>query len=325
MAGMLCQPVSANDAVAHLATGGLELGTTDAIEMRSEDLYVSPSLIRVKYRFFNRTEKDVTTLVAFPLPELTGIKDGDFALPTQGAHDNFLDFRTQVDGQPVATQIEQRAFAQAREQTQTLQAHGIPLAPHLNSTYDTLERLPDEVRHELLHLGLVSREQEDRGQGLRHYYYPEWSLQTKYYWQQTFPAKAETLIEHEYRPSVGEMVDTGIDRFGRADLMGDLARRYCIDGTFVDAAKRARRRLPEGGYLREKTIEYILKTGAGWAGPIRNFRLVVDKGRTDRLVSFCARGVKKISATQFEVRKADFTPQGNLDILFLVPSSEAGD
>ena len=51
--------------------------------------------------------------------------------------------------------------------------------------------------------------------------------------------------------------------------------------------------------------------------PIKEFRLTVDKGAADNLVSFCGDDVKKIGETQFEVKKADYTPDGNLAVLIL--------
>jgi len=44
---------------------------------------------------------------------------------------------------------------------------------------------------------------------------------------------------------------------------------------------------------------------------------VIDKGKTDRLVSFCLDSVKKISPTAFEVRMKDFTPDRDLKILLI--------
>jgi hypothetical protein len=44
---------------------------------------------------------------------------------------------------------------------------------------------------------------------------------------------------------------------------------------------------------------------------------VVDKGRADHLISFCGDGVKKIGPTQFEMRKTNFTPDGNFAVLIL--------
>ena len=69
--------------------------------------------------------------------------------------------------------------------------------------------------------------------------------------------------------------------------------------------------------LRERRISYILKTGANWSGPIKDFRLVIDKGKPDRLVSFCLDNVKKISPTAFEVRLKDYTPDRDLKILLI--------
>ena len=47
------------------------------------------------------------------------------------------------------------------------------------------------------------------------------------------------------------------------------------------------------------------------------FRLVVDKGKPDNLVSFCMDGVRKISPTQFEVRKTNFEPRRDLPVLIV--------
>jgi hypothetical protein len=67
----------------------------------------------------------------------------------------------------------------------------------------------------------------------------------------------------------------------------------------------------------EQRIDYILKTGANWSGPIKDFRLVVDKGDPESLVTFCGDGVKKLSPTQYEMRKSDFAPDGDLAVLIL--------
>jgi hypothetical protein len=93
---------------------------------------------------------------------------------------------------------------------------------------------------------------------------------------------------------------------------------YCIGDDFLqsidrlagaDEANKAR--------IVERRISYVLKTGANWAGPIKAFHLVVDKGQPDRIVSFCGDGVKKISPTAFEMRASDFTPTRDLSILIV--------
>jgi hypothetical protein len=66
-------------------------------------------------------------------------------------------------------------------------------------------------------------------------------------------------------------------------------------------------------------LEYILTTGANWSGPIRSFRLVVDKGSSNNLISFCGQGVRKIDPTRFELRKSQFIPASNLYVLIVTP------
>ena len=75
--------------------------------------------------------------------------------------------------------------------------------------------------------------------------------------------------------------------------------------------------------VAEQWIRYILITGGNWRAPIRDFRLVVDKGRPDNLVSFCGEGVRRISPTQFEMRRRNWRPTRDLDVLILVPSRES--
>lgn len=87
-----------------------------------------------------------------------------------------------------------------------------------------------------------------------------------------------------------------------------------MDDAFVAAARRKR---AAGYYLSETWIDYVLVTGANWSGPIRDFRLVVDKGSADHLVSFCGEGVTRISPTQFEIRRSNYTPTRDLSVLIV--------
>ena len=75
--------------------------------------------------------------------------------------------------------------------------------------------------------------------------------------------------------------------------------------------------------MPQRTVEYILTTGANWAKPIGDFRLVVDKGKPGNLVSFCGEGVRKISPTQFEMRKRNWRPTRDLEVLILEPRRDA--
>ena len=88
------------------------------------------------------------------------------------------------------------------------------------------------------------------------------------------------MIEHRYRPSVGETVGTALGSPHAAKEIAQYARKYCLDKEFltaVDQSKKGTRR-EYGAPFTEERIDYILKTGANWSGPIGDFRLVVDKG-----------------------------------------------
>lgn len=71
--------------------------------------------------------------------------------------------------------------------------------------------------------------------------------------------------------------------------------------------------------LPEYTLGYILRTGGSWRSPIRNFRLVVDKGSADNIVSFCGDGIRQISPTRFEVRRTNWRLTRDLRILIIAP------
>ena len=101
MAAATATGAAANDSAAELATGGLVLTKNPSIEMRSEDLTISTQAVRVRYVFANTSTKDVTILVAFPMPDVTiDGPDDNVVVPTQSPT-NLLGFATTVDGQPV--------------------------------------------------------------------------------------------------------------------------------------------------------------------------------------------------------------------------------
>ena len=311
----------ANDSTAELATGGLVFVQNPDVEMRSEDLHISTREIRVRYRFFNKSDRDVTVPVAFPMPEINiEHQDQNISVPTEHP-ENLLDFATKVDGRPVATKVEQRVFSRGVERTQFLRERGIPLAPHLRSTNEALDRLPRDKWDEFTRLGLAEIEEFDEGKGMQKHLSARWGLKTTFYWEQTFPSRREIVIEHRYKPSVGGTVGTGFGVAGvtKEDWFPNYRKKYCIDSAFLGAAERARKATKRADFAPffEERIDYILTTGANWSGPIGDFRLVVDKGSPDALVSFCGDGVKKISPIEFEIRKKDFVPQGNFSVLFL--------
>ncbi|MGZ3350492.1 MAG: DUF4424 family protein, partial [Xanthobacteraceae bacterium] len=210
VAALAALPALANDTSAELSTGGLIFVRNDDVEMLSEDLTISAQEVGVHYRFLNRSDKDVTVLVAFPMPDIQVEGPDDIiSVPTDDPV-NFLAFSTTVNGAPVAAKLEQRAIAAGIDRTQLLRSLGTPLAPHLASTNEALDRLPADKWEEFLRVGLAEIDEYDAGGGMKRHLEARWMLQTTYYWEQTFPARAETAISHRYKPSVGGSVQTAL-------------------------------------------------------------------------------------------------------------------
>lgn len=311
-------PAFANDSTAELGAGGLLYVTTDAVHMTSEDLFISMKEVRVRYTFTNASDKDVTTLVAFPLPDLKGELDFMVAVPVDDPV-NFLGFHTTVDGKAVEASVQQRATALGVDQTDFLKSLGIPLAPQLDATRAALDNVPKEKEGELISRGLVVPDDFDAGKGMEHHLAAVWQLSTAFYWQQTFPAGKTVIVEHRYQPSVGVTAGTIFSDpdIEKNDALADYKQKYCTDKSFVAAAKKAATGRPEDDYLMESRIDYILTTAANWAGSIEKFHLTIDKGAPGNLVSFCGDGVKKTGPTTFEMTKIDFYPERDLSILIL--------
>jgi hypothetical protein len=305
-AALLAAPGNANDSIARLEAGGLILVEAETIVMEKEDLYISRNEVRVAYVFRNSDGQAKTHLVAFPMPEIAASSylESDVSVPDRES-DNYMRFTVTVDGRPIEPRLEMRASTGGIDVTDRLTALGIPLNPLAEKTREAAARLPREQLRDLIAMGAF-RASEDRID-------PSWSLRSAYYWLQTFPADAAIELGHTYAPAVGASFFTG-------DLLAEKSylARYCIDaGTRKAIAKKLAARGEDFPTLMARDIGYVLSSGANWAGTIGDFRLVIDKGKPAAIVSFCMDGVKKIGPTQFEVRKRDFHPEKDLDILIV--------
>jgi len=314
-------PALANDSVAEIKTGGLVLTRTDAISMDSEQLFVSLERIDVAYRFRNRTEADVDTIVAFPMPDIRYEPYEDVALPDLGS-DNFLGFSATVEGQPVAVELEQRAFAGTLDVTDTLRQAGVPLFPFGKAAFAALNALPAETLSDWQSRGIVFMDRYDVGKGMEDHPTPYWVLKSTYWWRMVFPAGRTITVEHRYRPSVGATAGVNFfldGRFGGTSYAG-YRQRYCFDKAFENAVLRAtRQKGADYPPFYENRISYVLTTGNNWAGSIGSLTVTVDKGSTRNLVSFCGTGVRKIGPTTFQMTMKDFYPERDFDVLILKP------
>ncbi len=308
----------ANDSTAELAAGGLVLTKNTAIQMRSEDLFISDTDVKVHYVFANTTAADVTVTVAFPMPDITiEGPDDNISIPSQSNPNqdqtNFLGFSTVADGKPVVAQVEQKAVKNGVDVTAYLRSLGIPLAPQLDATNRALSALPKAAQAELIKKGLAMDAGYTDANNTVIALQATWTLKTTYFWALDLSQPATAIvIDHQVHAGGGLQRRHRLGHEPSSPRIPTYAQqraKYCVDDSFLAAVKRT---IPAGqdfSPLQEERIDYILTSGANWAAPIGDFRMTIDKGDPTRLVSFCGTGVQKISPTQFQVHYPELCPQ----------------
>lgn len=317
----LAVPAMANDTTAVLTTGGLEFVNHGEIAMESEELYISSDEIIVTYRFRNDGDEDHSVLIAFPMPEIVPDHFSPVAYPS-GPADNLFMFQTTFNGENVDAQLHEYAFAAGVDRTKLIRQLGLPIVPFSQEAMDAVGALDAEEAERLLHLGMLSPDEYDSGDAVEKAYWPNWSYKATYTWEATFPAGETVTVEHRYTPSVGGTVGVSLlsEPYDGFDPATEYRNKYCTDDSFAAGVRNTLTDPddPWSAPFFESWISYILTTGRNWAGGgIENFRLIVDKGSPDNLVSFCSDDIKKTGPTTFEMVKTNFWPDQELEILIL--------
>jgi hypothetical protein len=312
-------PAPANDSTAELAIGGLVLPRDAGISVESQELTIAPDQVSIRYMFLNQGSAPATVAIAFNLPDIDLSEADNYAIPSDNPA-NFVAFETKVDGKAVTFKLSQRAFLGAKDVSASIKNAGLPLLL-IGAQQNRIAELPKEARNRLAGEGLLIPAGTDmKGRQLHS---ASWTVKTSATRRQTFPAGQPVLVEHRYRASVGMSHDTVL-RKGLRDnaAMGPEVKRYraayCVGEDLLRGIDRiAGDAEANTAGVRERRITFAFATGANVPAPVKDFRLVVDKGRPEHLVSFCLDNVKKITPTAFEVKMKDFTPERGLKILLI--------
>jgi hypothetical protein len=306
-----------NDSAAELSIGGLRFTRTNEITIESEELRISIDRVDVRYQFTNTSGKPVTLTVAFPLPDIDLADGENIALPSNDPV-NFVDFETKIDGVPAKFSINQRAWVGDKDVSSILGRLKLPLLP-IGSREVRVQDLPAATRDQLVSDGLLlPAGMSDNGHPN---YSFGWIVKTSAVRQQTFPFDHSVSVEHRYKPSVGSSIDTILRKPLRQNkaLSAEIGRyrtEFCVSDSFLASIDKLAGNSTKPA-IQERRISYILSTGANWGGPIKNFKLTVDPGAADRLVSVCTGSLKATSPNGLEFTATDFKPNGDLKLLFV--------
>jgi hypothetical protein len=318
----------ADDSSAALGAGGLVLTQSSDIRMAKEDLYVSPKAVRVHFEFTNDSTKDISTIVAFPLPDIDNYKFwGEAVGTTTDDPVNFVGFEVKEDGRTIPIQVEQRAFYNGRDVTEAVKAAGAPVNAIVAQGWKSMAKVSKGGIAALIRAGLV--EHEDGGNGGDNI--AKWTTRTKFFWQQRFPAGKTVVLDERYQPVTGQSFFSDSELDGaNAEETSYWQKGFCIDAPTRSAIaakiSESKKASPQnGGLLNAFSTDYILVTGNNWKGPIGDFHLTVDKQRADSILSMCWDGdLKKTGATTFEASRENFAPRHDIKLLVLTGSPPPG-
>jgi hypothetical protein len=305
-------PLRADDGAASIAAGGVVVMKREPrITMAKEVLQISISKVTVDYEFRNDSNEDITTTVAFPIPDY----DHDLSREGRGASKRgFDDFQLRIGGAATRYSVETRAFLKDTDYTNLLTTMHVDIAsfghaPEADDSPD-IQGLALAERRQLENLGLIDK---DGGE-------PLWKVKKKYYWQQIFPAHKTVHISHEYSPILGSSnsIIYGMGPNPDAHSVKEL-KTFCIDGGLhAILQKVADSKEKSASYAY---VDFILTTANTWRTPIEDFTLIVERAQRKEsqghYVSFCWDGlVTKIDADHFSAHAVNLVPTKELRIGF---------
>jgi hypothetical protein len=315
----VASPAAANDSTASMGAGGLIYTTSSLIEIQRETLVIGEDEVHVSYDFLNTGTEDISTLVAFPLPDLDFDGDWNYAIETDDPI-NWIGFRVWVDGKEVVPQVEARATNLGVDVTDVLERYDIPITLLSGERIDALDArlnaLPPEAKAELLRYGVVDWTSQWGAEGVP---YPtmHWTSHIAFYWFQTFPAGKTLHVEHRYRPVPGYSFVTP----------EALDESYVKDAFCIDAAQRqdiaSRIGATEMKVMEGAEIGYVLSTSENWLGPIGHFSLRIEKGKADNKIATCWQGLTPAGEHGLVFEAEYFQPDQDLRFLLIKPMEDA--
>ena len=273
--------------------------------------------VHVSYDFRNTGDSDISTLVAFPLPDLEFNGDWNYSIDTKDPI-NWIGFHVSVDGKELVPRIEARATHLGVDVTDILNRYGLPitLLNHSSNQMEVLDAklnaLPPEAKAELRRYGVVDW---TSSWGADNVPYPNthWTSHIAFYWFQTFPAGKTLHVEHRYRPVPGLSFITQ-ESLDDADLRDGV----CLDRTLREQIET---RLKEEPYetMRGTELRYVVTTAGNWLGPIGHFALRIEKGAPDNIVATCWKGLKPSDGDAMVFEAESFQPEDDLRFLLVRP------
>lgn len=355
IASAIMSPALANDSEGGLtATGGLEFLRNEHIRIVSEDLLVSPELIRVEYTYENTHVEDIQIQVAFPIQ--VGLWGGTYSAEEVVRQ---LEFKTWVNGEPIewfpyfGANFENEALCRNLwiTRNQIFDDYGYCFTTLSGGIlFDNSDCTSESVSLNRMDRERVAaiRDAESQNncsvepsiQAITPFKSTELVNAEDYVSivrSQTFPANSLTKVVHEYRPDVGRSVPwkiwreppslrSEVDWGPEDDDAGEFEIMLgCTSLSEYNSAievwkskgkfKPTIGEQPTAWMLFDSWLTYILVTGANWNGNIENFRLEIHTEER-QIINTCFEGLQRVSDTSLVFEAKNFVPNQNLHVNF---------
>jgi hypothetical protein len=287
----------ANDSAAEVAASGIQFKQEKSISIEKEELFISEKKIEVSYLFKNYSDKDITTEIAFPVPEYNA-DDAESGLP-------FKKFTVEVNSQKLKYSSEIRALVHGKDYSKVLKQMGISIhdfggfSPpiyaemHPKNFFSTLSKKDQQT---LRKYGLVSNDG-----------YPQWKVSIKHHWTQTFPANSFVIIKHVYTPW------WGYTYFGHDELENNSSYLY-KDACITEKIKQWIKQSNEPIFVT--IIGYILTTANNWRSPIKDFIVTIDTDAKAKISTCFDYELTQKSDSRYESHIKNFIPKKDLKIYY---------
>ena len=313
-------PASA-DSMQELTAEGLTLAAPD-LELAAEGVSISMTAVEFKYELVNKADHPATLDITIRLPPLDMANpDIAYAIPSSDLV-NYTGAQLVIDGAPSTPTFRQTATLASKDVTKRLRDAHVPLLMLAQSDIQrALAALPPETLKDLIQDGLLTP--NGSSPDGPSFFQPTWTVKTWGVRRQHVAAGQRTVVELHTQASVGSSPDTVLRKALRqnADLQPEadrIVRDYCIEDVFLRGLdKQAGVAEDNTAQLQERRIDVVLPPALGSDAPVPAFRLTLDKGKPDSLISTCTDKLKKVGPTLFEADLTDTAPPRRFRVLFV--------
>ena len=303
---------NANDSSSCIGMGGLVFQKNAKIKMLSEELKISPDLIKVDYVYHNVSDEDIELLVAFPIPNL---EMEHFHSGRDFPQSNWWNFKTLVNG----NEIEWFPFDPNEKIKGWMEYPKSFKKFMIDKSIKKFNPFIDDD----LNCSITENNPDNYLSIVR---------------VQKFTANKKVKVQHSYSPTLGG----GIPNYNTLTMKNALLEKdrdesekkmdkswlKCIDkkSAIHQLHLMDNKYEPEDLEWGQKMVNYdevgyILKTGNNWNGPIEKFKLEIT-GSPPIIIQTCFKGLKKVSDNKYVFEAENYVPTENLNVTFHFSSND---